>query len=124
MFLKFIKKYWQLAIFLILLIPLIIAIGSGCSTYKKLAQYKVENEELTIRLKIAQGQLTEVTKSFEALQKIEPKTDTILVNTEKIIKVVVSNNQILDSIMYKINNIQKDIDYLKLKTKLLNYERN
>lgn len=96
----------------LILISFLLIILSGCYI-KKYAEQKVKNEELTLKLNNANIMVKDLQKSFEALQQVEIKTDTIIVTTTETNIVVKESLTTLDTIVKKIDNLQKDINYIK-----------
>ena len=110
-------NYIKIGIFAVLLIGLIIASSVSCSSYKKIATLKVENEELIIRLNSAKNDLNKAMESLQSLPKIETKTDTVIVNQTRTIEIVKSNNEFLEKISKDVSEIKLEIEKINEKLK-------
>ena len=108
-----ILKNWQIILIGVFFIAFVISVLSGCGNYKRIAQLKIQNEELTIRLNNANTLLESALQNLSALPQIEVKTDTIFVNSEKIIKISTSNNEMLNKINIDIEQLKKEISEIK-----------
>lgn len=108
-----ILKNWQIILIGVFFIAFLISVLSGCGNYKRIAQLKIQNEELTIRLNNANTLLESALQNLSSLPQIEIKTDTIFVNSEKIIKISTSNNEMLNKINIDIEQLKKEISEIK-----------
>lgn len=80
---------------------------------RKYAQKKVENEELKIKLEIAEQQVRQLDGIVQELSAVSVNTDTIVLHTTEIKEVVRESKTTLDTIARKIDLIQKDINDIK-----------
>lgn len=85
---------------------------SGCFA-RKYAQKKVENEELRIKLETAEQQVRQLDGIVQELSAVSVNTDTIVLHTAEIKEVVRESKTTLDTIVQKIDAIQKDITEIK-----------
>lgn len=84
----------------------------GCFA-RKYAQKKVENEELKVKLEIAEQQVRQLDGIVQELSAVSVNTDTIVLHTTEIKEVVKESRTTLDTISRKIDIIQKDINEIK-----------
>ncbi len=85
---------------------------TGCFA-QKYARKKVEAEELKIRLAKAEEQVKQLDAVVIELKEVGANTDTIVLHTTEIKEVVKESKTTLDTIVLKIESLQRDILEIK-----------